>query len=155
MFSYLFGRVIYIKAYKSTNISPFKNDPNLDVVMRFKNGVLLTMKGCDDSYYLIFEIDILAQKARIVMADELKYFKAAPGKNLLKRKELMEDEKLPFKFTYPRYAMTGLNFGVRHIADCLDKKEKPLSTGEDGLYTLSLIDKILKSAREKREIFNV
>ncbi len=146
LFIFLFGEVKSIDAKLSKNTSPFSDDPNLDGTLSFKNGLDLSLKACDDRAFLILEIDILTTKARVRIGEKLEYYEARPGKNLLKRKELVPS-KAPFAAKYPRYGMVPLNCGVERIVRCLDGKEKPLSTGENAMQALSVIQAMLKEIR--------
>lgn len=150
LFIYLFGEPKSVAASYSINKSPFKNDPNLDANIKFKNGLLLSLKACDDNKYLILETDILADKARIRFGETFEYFKAVPGKNLLKRKELLRTDKQQFKSEYFRYGMVSLAYAVEHIVNCLEQKEQPVSTGEDAIKTLKAIKTMLQSAAKRR-----
>lgn len=149
LFTFLFGSVRSVDARPSRQSSHFPNDPNLDAALRFAGGLELTMKACDDHDYLILEIDILTTRARIRMGEELEFFKAVPGKNLLKKNELVRSRP-PFGAAYPRYGMVGLERGVSHITDCIRGKEEPISTGESAARTLSVLQAMLRSAKQKR-----
>lgn len=146
LFIFLFGEPESVSASSSINKSPFKNDPNLDANIRFKNGLCLSLKACDDNNYLILEVDILASCGRIRFGEQLEYFKAKVGKNLLRLNELARMNKPQFKSEYPRYGNVSLTYAVKHIVNCLEKNEQPLSRGEDAIKTLKLIKAILVSA---------
>jgi len=149
LFCFLFGRVGWVQAAYSLNKSPFAEDPNLDGVIKFKNGLSITISGCSDSHYLILEIDILTDKARIRFGNSFEYFKACPGRNLLGIKELVKVKNAPFQSTDTG---VSLRYGVDHIINCLKKREKPLSSGEDATYALRVVEKMLDSAKNgKRE----
>lgn len=150
LFIFLFGNAEEVIADYSRNRLPSRNDPNLDATITFKSGLSVSLKACDDSNYLVLEIDILASKARIRFGETLEYFKALPGKNLLRRNELVRVAKPPFKSEYIRYGMASLTYGVKHIVNCLNKKEKPLSTGDDAIKALAIIEAMLLSAKNKK-----
>jgi len=147
LFTFLFGFPEWLTASYSKNKSPFKGDPNLDTEIKFENGPLVTMRACDDSHYLIFEIDILASKARIRIGKKLEYFKVNTGKNLLRKNELCKAEMPPFQNTY---GFTSLTHGIEHIINCLEHKEKPISSGKDACRGLMVIEAMLTSAENKK-----
>ncbi|MDD5450223.1 MAG: Gfo/Idh/MocA family oxidoreductase [Candidatus Omnitrophica bacterium] len=147
LFYFLFGRPEWTMAVYSRNRSNFKNDPNLDVVIKFKNGPLAALRACDDSCYLIFEIDILGTDARIRLGAGFEYLKAVSGNNLLHRKHLVSVRKPPFKFKYGTISLTN---GVEHIINCLEGKEKPLSSGEDAVSALETLESMCASASLER-----
>ena len=63
------------------DLYPYLRQLNLIVkCVKFKNGLSVTLKACDDSAYLIFEIDILTDKVRMRFGDKLEYFKSMQGK---------------------------------------------------------------------------
>jgi len=149
LFIFLFGRVQWVQAYHSSNKSPFKNDPNLDGVIMFKNGLQAAINACDDAHYLILEIDILAAKARIRLGTDIGYFKLLKGRNLLGKKELVRAKSSHFK---SKYGMISLSHGVEHIIDCLEKKQKPLSPGSQAAYALEVIEKLCYSAKSMKRV---
>ncbi len=150
LFSFFFGKVEWVEAYKSRNRSHFRDDPNLDGIIKFKNGPLVTLKACDDSYYLILEIEILTTKAMLRIGNKFDYFQASSGKNLLGKKELMKVKNSSSKYTYDKFGMVSLNSGVEHIINCLEKKERPLSTGRNAIEALSVIETMLLSVKNRK-----
>ena len=151
LFSFLFGFPEWLTASYSQSNSPFKYDPNLDASIKFKNGPLASMRACDDSCYLILEMDILTSKARIRLGKEFEYFEVSTGKNLLKRHELMKTKIPPFQHAYGPVSLT---YGIGHIINCLEHKEKPVSSGEDAFCSLKIIEAMLSSANsEERHHF--
>ncbi len=146
LFDFFFGQIEWTKAVYSKNKSPFEDDPNLDGVIKFKNGPLVTIKACDDSYYLILEIDILGSKARIRLGKEFEYFQIASGKNLLEKNELIRVKIPPFK---SKYSPTSSIHGVEHIINCLEGKEKPVSSGDEAIKALETIKTMCLSAKNE------
>ena len=147
LFCFLFGQPEWVFAVKSDNASPFKKDPNLDGMIKFKKGPVVNMKACDDSHHLILEIDIVGTKGRIRLGGEPEYFKIASIKNLLKKKQLIKIKKTIFK---SRYGPPSLTHGVAHIVRCIEGKEKPVSSGSDALSALKVIEAMIASAKDKQ-----
>lgn len=151
LFVFWFGPIDRVSARFSRSRSPFPNDPNLDAVLRFKSGLELSLKACDDQAFLILETDIVTTRARIRMGETLEYLEAKPGTNLLGLKELAPAAASPFAAVYPRYGMVPLDRGVAHVVDCLKTGKTPLSTGESGAHALAVIEALLKSAQQQRK----
>ncbi|MFH1772645.1 MAG: Gfo/Idh/MocA family oxidoreductase [Candidatus Omnitrophota bacterium] len=147
---FLLGSSEWVFSAFSRNKSPFETDPNLDTMIKFKSGPIATLKPCDDSCYLILELEILTTLCLIRLGKELEYFKAVSGKNLLRAKELVRSERYPFRFAY---AAPSLSHAVEHIIKCLRKKEKPLSSGEHATHTLAVIQAMLASANQGKKKF--
>lgn len=148
LFSFLFGEVEWVEASFSSSKSPFENDPNLDGFIKFKKGPSLSMQACDDASYLILEIDILGEKERIKIGSVLEYFKTEKGKNLLSKNVLIPG-KNPFKSSY---GAISLEEGVKHIVKCIEKGEKPLSSGDDALKSLNILFSMLSSAEKGKRV---
>lgn len=150
LFVFLFGPIQSVEGEFSRNPSPFKDDPNVDGILRFKSGLALSLKACDDSRYLILEADILTTQARIRMGETLEYSRVCLGKNLLKLNELSRVSKAPFKAVYPQYGMVPIDRGVAHAVDCLKRKRVPLSNGESATHALAALKAMRASARNKK-----
>lgn len=142
LFCFLFGDAKRVVAIKSSVKSPFKNDPNVDAIIQFKNGTTATMKACNDSAYLILEIDILGTKARVRLGKQLEYFETGASDNPLGLK-ILSQKKEPFKSEYTSISLTE---GVEHIIRCIEDKDRPLSVGEDAVNSIKIIEAILKSS---------
>ena len=151
LFSFLFGRVEWVMADYSQNKSPFKGDPNLEAMIKFKNGPCVTLKPCDDNAYLIFEIDILTNQARLRLSgDDLEYFSKTSPKNLLNKNTLLPSKDIPFRAIYTD---TSLVYVVDYIVKCLEDKCSSLSSGEAAVEVLRVIDSLLHAARSGKRLF--
>ena len=62
--------------------------------------------------------------------------------------ELIKSDSLPIR---EKVTPITLLDGVKHIVNCLEGKEKPLSTGEDGRAALELLSAFHLSARNNGE----
>lgn len=147
---FFLGDVEWVSAVESMNKSPNKSDPNLDGVLKFKNGVFCSIHACDVKDYLIFELDILGGGGRIRITNsgfDLDYFKVDESEFFRGYRELLKTDP-PIKTDRPRNFMVN---GVKHIVKCLDGKDKPLSSGVDGLKALELICAFHESAKKGGE----
>lgn len=140
---FLIGDAEWVWADYSKAKSSNESDPNLDGIVAFKNGAKAMLQACNDKNYLIIEFDLLMEKGRFRIGSEVEYFKSAKSNNLLGLNMLLKDS-LPFK---EKLGTISLLDGIEHIVDCLEGKEEPLSTGEDGYAALELIVGFHKSAQ--------
>ncbi len=142
---FLFGDVKWIEAIFSKNSSPKVSDPNIDGILKFKNGVLATFQACDVKRYSIFELNCLLQKGRIVIKDS--GFSAdfyVTGKNrYFSGYNQLHKTKVPFDISYKRNFMVN---AVKHLIKCIRENRQSVSSGTDGLKTLCLIESALYSA---------
>jgi len=152
LFCYFFNRVEWVMAVHSQNKCLFKKDLNLDGVIKFKSGPLITMKACDDRFYLILELDILTSKVRIRLGDKFEYFQVGRRNNLLKKNVLIKVETPPFRF---KYGPISLTLGVEHIINCLEGREKPLSSGQQSINALEVIEAMRSSAKDGKNILSI
>ncbi len=150
LFVFLFGRPVWTMASMSTNKSPVLYDPNIEGMIRFSNGLAVSMKPCDDAHYLILEIDILGSKGRLRIGRQVEYLQAAPSQNLLGKNELTSPKEISLK---SKYGPIPLTYGLEHIIRCLQGREKPLSSGEQALISLEIIEAMMSSAKKKKIIY--
>lgn len=145
---FLFGEVDWIESFFSKNNSHKNNDPNLDGIMRFKSGVFATFQACDVKKYLVFELNCLLDKGRFVLRNsgfsadfyrvkESSYFSGYKG--LVKVKSHVN-------MGYKRNPMVK---AVEHLVRCIKEDKRPISSGEDGLAALQLIDASICSAKKE------
>ena len=62
---FFFGDVAWVQATYSRNKSPNPNDPNIDGVMKFRDGTFCAIQACDVQEFLIFEMDCIGTKGRL------------------------------------------------------------------------------------------
>lgn len=149
LFTFLFGPAAWTMSVSSMNTSPIPNDPNLDGMVLFKSGLSVSMKACNDSNYLIFEIDILGSKGRLRVGRQVEYFEAMGSKNLLGRKELVGPQKYPFKSDDNSFS---LDLAVEHIINCLEGKDDPISCGSHALESLKIIRAMITSSQKEKPV---
>lgn len=142
---FFFGDAEWIQASSSKNKSGKKEDPNLNGVIKFKNGVFATFQACDVKNYLVFELNCLLDKARFVLKNSgfsLDFYKVGASRYFSGYKELYKFRS-PFNVGYKRDFMVN---AVRHLVKCVKDKKESVSSGRDGLETLRLIDTSVVSA---------
>lgn len=153
LFRFLFGDVEWIEAFFSKNKSGREDDPNVDGLLKFKNGVIASFQACDVKKYLLFELNCFLDKARFILKDsgfKLDFYKAMDSKYFSGYKELLK-ARPPFGVNYKRNFMVN---GVTHLMECIEKGRESVSSGKDGLEALRLVENSVISAQGNgRRIF--
>lgn len=142
---FFFGEVEWVQGIYSRNSSPNHHDPNVDGWLYFQKGFLATIQACDVQTYTIFEINILGTSGRLRIMSH--GFDA-------QFEEVMESTRFAGYHELhpatppvdPSGAREFMTQAVAHILDCLERGQKPLSSGEDGLRALEIICALRESA---------
>jgi len=145
---FLFGDVAWVKAFLSKNPSYKSNDPNIDGILKFKNGLMATFQACDVKKYLMFELDCFLDDARFILKDSgfsLDFYQAKKSRNFSGYRELNK-VKNPIKTHYQRNFMVN---AVEHLVKCIASGKESVSSGKDGLASLKLIEAALESAKKE------
>jgi predicted dehydrogenase len=143
---FFFGEVDWMEAFFSRNDSGRGDDPNLDGILKFHNGILGVFQACNAKKYLIFELDCFLEAGKFSLKNSgfsLDFYRAGKSKYFSGYRELSE-AKSPFKTNYKRNFMAN---AVRHLADCVRMGRESNSSGRDGLAALKLIDAAIWSAK--------
>jgi predicted dehydrogenase len=122
-----------IGVYNPLTSNP-KKDKNIDDTIFFKSGARAVLQSVPEKNGLTEW-----------------YFYGKKG-NLAIRKLGFEINYNNFKTGKPRSLMAPM---VSHIISCLEGKERPLSTGRDGLAVLEILFAIQKSANNKGKIIKI
>lgn len=144
---FFYGDADWIEGNYSPNLSHRTNDPNVDGVIKFKKGLFATFQSCDVKKYLIFEFNCLFEKGRIEIKNSgfsAEVYTSANSKNFSGYKELVKT-KPSFKTDYRRNFMVN---AVRHLIECAERRKPSISSGIDGLASLTMIEAALKSAKK-------
>lgn len=144
-----FGEVEIVSANFSENESGNKLDPNLDVVLRFKNGIIVRLNAVDVRNYGILEMDILGTTGRLKLnlaTNALEYFKISQEDFLVYKNLVMSN------INVKRSNQPAIILGVRNLVKCVQTKNEPLCSGEDGYRSMELIIASLQSSTESKEV---
>jgi predicted dehydrogenase len=143
---FFFGDTDWVEAFYSKNKSDNIKDPNLDGLLKFKSGLLATFQACDVRKYLIFELNILFEKGRIILKNsgfDIECYNVKPSNLFSGYYELSNSGKC-FKTYYKRNFMVS---AVNHLIMCVNEKKPSISSGTDGFKAMDIIEKSLFSAK--------
>ncbi|MBN1162058.1 MAG: Gfo/Idh/MocA family oxidoreductase [Dehalococcoidales bacterium] len=143
---FFFGDADWVQALYSQVQAPNPDDPNIEGMVKFRNGVFCSLKPCDVSAYNIFEMDCLGTKGRLKITRsgyDLEYYEARESDLFSGYKELFQS-KPPLNKDAPREFMTS---AVSHLVECLKEGGQSVSSGQDGRAALELICACHESAR--------
>jgi len=151
MMRFLFGDVKEVIAFPSANPSSLPDDPNLDGFVTFKDGMRCCVQALDVDEYGMFEIDIYGSLGRLRIShygSGFEYYAAMESRQFSGMRELYP-AKAPFD---AKPSKSPLVEGVKHMLACLDGKEEPVSTGEDGRRALELVQAFKESAKTGKTV---
>lgn len=150
---FFFGDVEWAEALPSKNSSGRAEDPNLDGMLKFKNGLIATFQACDVKKFLMFELNCIFEEGRAVLTNSgfsLDFYKAGGSKYFSGYKELL-NVKSPFKTEYKRDPMVN---AIGHLVECVDKRAESISSSLDGLASLKIIEAAIYSAgRDGKRVY--
>lgn len=142
---FFLGDALWIEGFYSKNQSRRENDPNIDGIIKFKDGTLATFQGLDVNKYMIFELSCFLEKGKIILKNSgfnADFYKVIKSKFYSGYKELLPiSSKLK-----ESYSRDFLYFAVDHLVSCIKNKKESVSSGQDGLKALKLIRGAIASA---------
>jgi len=137
------GNPISVIGKYNRNTSTNPRDMNVDGTIIFKNDIKISLQTLNKNYGY-FCLKIFGEKGMIDITNlgyEVHYRKKINNKNFKGFFELSEDI---VKEGSTRSLMIS---AINHVVNFLDKKTKPISTGEDGLAILKILIALGKSAK--------
>ncbi len=149
VFRMFFGEVDFVSANFSENESGNKLDPNIDVELRFKNGIISRLNALDIRNYGILEMDILGTTGRIKLdlsTNVLEYFKISHEDFLVYKNLVMSN------IAVKRSDKSPITLGIKNLVKCIQGKNDPLCTGEDGYKSMELIFASIQSSTEMKKV---
>ncbi len=144
-----FGEVESVSGNFSTNESGNKLDPNIDAVLKFKNGIISKLNSIDVRNYGILEMDIFGTTGRIKLnlaTNTLEYFKTSREDVLVYKNLVLSN------INVKRSNQSAITLGVKDLVRCIQTKNEPLCTGEDGYKSMELILACIQSSIERKEV---
>lgn len=153
---FFLGEVVSVSGVRNEKTETFTDlpgDQNIDGILFFASGARAMIQSFDSKNYSIFDFDWYGQKGLVslrhfgfrVEVTGVKDCSAFVG-----HKEI--DELHPERSGETRSFMVPM---VQHVVDCLDGKEQSVSTGEDGVAALRVIDALERSAAQNGAVIHL
>jgi len=143
---FFFGDADWVQAIYSQNNSSNPNDPNIDGIIKFKNGTFCAIQACDSRDFLLFEMNCIGTKGRLNITHsgfDIEFYRVRNSRLFSGYKEIFKSD-FPVNPKLPREFMVS---AVKNIVKCLKEGQKPLCSGEDGRASLELVCAFHESAR--------
>ena len=128
---------------KNTKNPNLKNDINIDATLHFKNGTIAAIQSLPPNYGFS-EFYFYGERGGLFFRNlgyEIEY------RRLVKNKYYKGYYQMDSKSKFYGKIRSFMISMVDHVVKCLDKKERPISTGEDGLAALKIIFALKESAK--------
>lgn len=141
------GEATWVCGNLSSNPSSNVADPNIDGWIGFTSGAVVAIQALDATAYTIFEISLLGTERRLRLAshgNRAEFEEAHPSERFSGYRELFPAATA----VESRSTQELLMCGVAHLVDCLEKRAKPVSSGEDGRAALEIVCALSQSAME-------
>jgi predicted dehydrogenase len=140
---FFLGEISWVQAITNLKTSVSKNDKNVDALIGFRNNVRATMQSLSKNYGFA-NFYFYGTRGRIAIKNlgyEIEYRKLIKNKYYKNRYQLSG----PIKQMGETRSFMGPM--ANHVVNCLEKRERPISSGEDGLTALKIILALKKSAK--------
>jgi len=139
----MFGEVEMARGFKNQTCSILEKDPTISAALKFKNNVSGYMHGLNTKFYDFYDLDIMGESGRIsIVYDKAKFF--------IRQKSGAFKGYSGLKIQ-PRMRLIDIKDGLRpvyeNIYSCIKSKDKNKCPGNDALRSLTVADKIIKSAK--------
>ncbi len=141
------GDVSWVCGNLSANTCVNAADPNIDGWIGFTNGVAVAIQAMDAAAYTIFEITLLGTERRLRLGSHgssVEFEEAAASERFSGYRELFPAAPPVESKSIQELLMCG----VAHLIDCVEKRAKPMSSGEDGRAALEIVCALSQSAME-------
>lgn len=141
------GDVSWVCGNLSANACANAADPNIDGWIGFTNGVVVAIQALDAAAYTIFEITLLGTERRLRLGSHgscVEFEEAAASQRFSGYRELAPVAP-PVEGRSTRELLMR---GVAHLIDCIEKRAKPVSSGDDGRAALEMVCALSQSAME-------
>lgn len=138
---FFFGEIAAVSAW----CSRAGEDAELDMHLRFADGLRAFLHGCDERHFNLLELDLVGAAGRLEILDHGYAFKLSrPGEShqVMVERSLRE-VPCPFEATLGR----ALPEAVAALVAALRTGADPPCTGEDGVAALRVIEAAERSAR--------
>ena len=131
----MFGSVKKITAKKSNSKSSNRLDPNLDLVIELKDGVICMLNALDINNYGILEIDIFGTKGRI----RIDLVKHSAELFDISTKGLVYSELKKRRDIIAKKENEPILRALEDLIKSIEKNSQPVSSHDQGINSLELI----------------
>jgi|SRR3989344_173052 len=145
-----FGEIKMINGKFSHNTSPNKNDPNVDLELEFRNGIMCYLHALNTDNFGIAELNVFGTFKRLeidLITNENRIYEHS--------KKISDYGRLVLsKKTVPhRRPATDIRLVIKNLVECLKMDNKLLCDGMDGYFSLELIVASMQACENNNKIF--
>lgn len=149
---YLMGEIEWVQGQYSKNASNNPSDPNIDGVLKFRNGAFCNVNAFDIKNFRIFELDIIGSKGRILIdltESSARYFQVGEKGKGVKYTGLIEK---PFS---QKKQKDSIVLGVENLLNSIENNTENLCKGEDGYASLEAVIAMKNSAKHNGKLIHL
>lgn len=140
----LAGDVEWVMALANPCPSHAPGDENVDAILGLTEGGRLVLQVLDVKDYSIFDLWLLGSAGRMAFVN---FGYEVERVGLCERTDVTGYQQLDIPHATRRGAPRSFMRGMAsHVVGCLRGRERPVSTGEDGLAVLAVLEAIRRSA---------
>lgn len=128
-------------------------EKDVDAMLVFASGARATLQSFDNTAYSNSDMNFICKNGRVGIRHfgfRIEEVGLKPCSIFVGHNEL--DDRNPKVWGEARSLMAP---AVAHIVDCIEGRDRSLSSGEDGLATLKVVDAIMESASRGGELINL
>jgi predicted dehydrogenase len=151
---YIGGDVKWVSGFEERSHGKNYIEETAGAIIGFRNGGMAFVEGGGRRKYFNFELDIQGEAGRIIIGNAAnEYYITAPSPRYSGFTEL-EKRDPPFGYSKDPSKNLFLN-AAGDLVDSIKNERAPLSSGEDGLMALKIIEATYRSAQSggKRILF--
>lgn len=148
---FFLGDIDWVRGVINKQTSWKRNDKNIDALIGFENGALVSMQTLAKNYGFL-DFSFYGTKGYFAVKNlgyEVEYRKLIKNKYFKNYYQLSDKTEIYGKM---RSFMRPV---VEHIVSCLDGKAKPVSRGEDGLSVLKILFALKQSAEQNSKVIKI
>ncbi|MFH1621488.1 MAG: Gfo/Idh/MocA family oxidoreductase [Patescibacteria group bacterium] len=156
LFRFFLGDIVSVvgsRNQKTENYTDLPSEMNIDGLLTFASGTRATIQTINSDAYSIFDFDFLARNGKVALRHFGFRIEDTGTKScsaFVGHKEL--DDAAPSVHGQVRSFMAPV---VTHIVDCLEGRDVLVSTGEDGIATLKVIEALIQSVKEGSKMVKI
>ena len=148
---FFLGEITAVQGWTNQKTTSLENDNNIDAFLHFKNGARVALQTLPKNYGFA-PLYFYGTKGRVALkalGATIEYTKLVDNTTWKGYYQLSSHAQTMGKVRGFTKSM------VTHVVHCLDKKEIPLSAGEDGLAALGVLLAIQESAKSNEKLINL